>query len=90
MANQSKPQNENINQSKPENAGVGRESMRVAFNFKGCNKLEQNSLNNIVAMKVNAAFKLIVPEVVQLAPTRRESTTLDTFRFYQKFYKVAM
>ena len=31
-------------------------AMRVALNFNGCNKFEQNSFNNIVGMKINVMF----------------------------------
>ena len=32
-------------------------TMQGAFNFNGCNKLEKNSSNNILAMKVSAVLK---------------------------------
>ena len=32
-------------------------SSELHFNFNGCNKLEQNSFNNIVAMKINVIFE---------------------------------
>ena len=59
------------------------ENMRGAFKFNGCNKLEKNSFNNIVAMKISV--------VCEFNSTNSSSadTNLATFRFYQKFYKVA-
>ena len=31
--------------------------MQVAFKFNGCNKLEQDSFNRIVAVKINVIFE---------------------------------
>ena len=57
--------------------------MRGVFNFNGCNKFEKNSFNNILAMKISV--------VCEFKSTNSSSaeTNLDTFIFYQKFYKVA-
>ena len=57
--------------------------MRGAFNFNGCNKLEKNSFNNILAMKISVAFEF------NSTNSSSADTNLDTFRFYQKFYIVA-
>ena len=57
LRNQSKSENENIDQVEPENIVV-EEPMWVTLNFNGCNKLEQNSFSNIVAMKINVIFEL--------------------------------
>ena len=51
--------------------------MRGAFNFNGCNKLEKNSFNNILAMKTSVVFEFISTN------SSSDDTNLDTFRFYQ-------
>ena len=35
-------------------------AMQVAFNFNGCNRLEQNNFNSIAAMKINVIFEFNV------------------------------
>ena len=57
--------------------------MRDALNFNGCNKFEKNSFNNILAMKISVVFEF--NNTISSSP----DTKLDTFRFYQKFHKVA-
>ena len=57
--------------------------MRGDLNFNGCNKLEKNSFTNILAMKISAVFEF------NSTNSSSADTNLDTFRFYQKFYKVA-
>ena len=57
--------------------------MRGALNLNGCNKLEKNSFNNILAMKISVAFEF------NSTNSSSADTNLDTLRFYQKFYKVA-
>ena len=58
-------------------------TMRGAFNFKACNnKLENNSFNYILAMKNSVTFEF------NSTNSSSADTNLDTFRFYQKFYKV--
>ena len=54
-------------------------TMGSAFNFNGCNKLEKNSFNNTLAMKISFAFKF--------NSTNSSSADInqDTFRFYQRF-----
>ena len=51
-------------------------TMWGAFNFNGRNKLEKNSFNNILAMKISVVFKF---------NSNLADINLDTFRFYQKF-----
>ena len=53
-------------------------TMGGPFNFSGCNKLEKNSFNNILAMSVSF--------VIEFNSTNSSSadTNLDTFRFYQQ------
>ena len=53
-------------------------TMGGPFNFNGCNKLEKNSFNNILAMSVSF--------VIEFNSTNSSSadTNLDTFRFYQQ------
>ena len=53
--------------------------MRGAFNFNGCSKLEKNSFNNILAMKISVVFEF------NSTNSSSADTNLDTFRFYQKF-----
>ena len=57
--------------------------MRNAFNFNECNKLEKNSFNNILAMKISIVFEF------NSTNSSSADTNLDTCRFYEKFYKVA-
>ena len=54
-------------------------TMRGALNFNGCNKLEKN----ILAMTISVVFEF------NSTNSSSADTNLDTFRFYQKFYKVA-
>ena len=56
--------------------------MRGAFKFDGCNNLEKNSFNNILAMKISVVFEF------NSTNSSSADTNLATFRFYQKFYKV--
>ena len=53
--------------------------MRDAFNSNGCNKLEKNSLNYILAMKISAVFEF------NSTNSSSVDTNMGTFRFYQKF-----
>ena len=57
--------------------------MRGAFEFNGCNKLEKNSFNNVLAMKISVVFEF------NSTNSSSADTNLATFRFYQKFYNVA-
>ena len=56
--------------------------MRGAFKFNGCNKLEKNGFNNILAMKISVVFEF------NSTNSSSADTNLATFRFYQKFYIV--
>ena len=53
--------------------------MRGDFNFNGYNKLEKNSFNNILAMKISIVFDL------NSTDSSSADINLDTFRFYWKF-----
>ena len=57
--------------------------MRGAFKFNGCDKLGKNSFNNIFAKKISVVFEF------NSTNSSSADTNLATFRFYQKFYKVA-
>ena len=52
--------------------------MGGAFSFNGCNKLEKNSFNNILAIKISFVFEF------NSTNSFSAHTNLDTFRFYQK------
>ena len=54
--------------------------MGGAFNFNECKKLEKNSFNNILAIKVSFEFEF------NSTNSSSADTNLDTFRFYQNFY----
>ena len=55
--------------------------IRGAFNFNGCKELEKNSFNNILSIlsKISVVFE------VNSTNNSSADTSLDTFRFYQKF-----
>ena len=53
--------------------------MEGAFNFNGCKKLEKNSFNNILTMKISFVFEF------NGTNSSSADTNLDTFIFYQKF-----
>ena len=54
--------------------------MGGAFNFNGCKKLEKNSFNNILAIKISFEFEF------DSTNSSSANTNLETFRFYQNFY----
>ena len=54
-------------------------TIQDVFKFNECNKVEKNSFNNIVALKSSVAFEF------NRINSSSADTSLDTFRFYQKF-----
>ena len=54
-------------------------TMRGALYCNGCSKLEKNSFNNILAMKISVVFEF------NSTNSSSADTNLDTFSFYQKF-----
>ena len=56
--------------------------MGGAFNFNGCKKLEKNSFNNILAMKISFVFEF------NSTNSSSGGTNLGTFRFYQNLARL--
>ena len=57
-------------------------TMGGAFNFNGCKKLEKNSFNNILAMKISFVFEF------NSTNSSSGGTNLGTFRFYQNLARL--
>ena len=62
--------------------------MQAAFNFNGCNKLEQNNLNSIITIKINVIFEFNSSNSSSAKTNWREGTNLNIVRYQKKKKKI--